>query len=153
MNSKLVLLADNKHIEGEIQCVGFARNWLEVNRGVTFSQVVIAFDIWKSINSYKRLIDGVFMNVHTRLNGSRFLPCIGDLIIYHRDFFGTGHVAVVKKVDKTQKTVSVIEKNYMDYYQELDQQRQIPFTTDGKNYWLQEQHILGWKHINEFSNN
>jgi CHAP domain len=131
---------------GVIQCVGFARHWLEANKGVTFSQVATAFDIWESINSYKRLVDGALLKVVNRINGSCYLPQLGDLIIYHREFYGTGHVAVVKNVNERAKTISVVEQNYKEQYQSPVQQRKIRFLTNNRGYWLQEQHILGWKH-------
>ena len=131
---------------GDIQCVGFARHWLETNEGVTFSQVAIAVDIWESINTYKRLVDGALLKVINRINGSCYLPQLGDLIIYHREFYGTGHVAVVKNVNERAKTISVVEQNYKAQYQSTDQQRQIRFLYHNGGYWLQEQHILGWKH-------
>lgn len=132
-----------------IQCVGFARHWLEMNQGVTFPQVAIAFDIWESINSYKRLIDGVMLKVVNRINGSRYMPQLGDLIIYHREFYGTGHVAVVKEVNETAKTIHVVEQNYMERHQSLDQQRQITYSTGGRGCWLQERYILGWKQLTQ----
>ena len=113
---------------------------------MTFSQVATAFDIWESIISYKRLVDGALLKVVNRINGSHYLPQLGDLIIYHREFYGTGHVAVVTNVNESTKTISVVEQNYKEQYQSPDQQRTIKFLTNNRGYWLQEQHILGWKH-------
>jgi len=138
---------DKQPASGIIQCVGFARHWLEVNKGVTFHQVAIAFDIWKSINSYKRLIDGAVLKVANRINGSRYLPQPGDLVIYHREFYGTGHVAVVMDVNENTKTISVVEQNYKGRHQSPYQQRQIKLLSNNRGYWLQEQHILGWKQL------
>lgn len=139
--------ANDLSTTGVIQCVGFARYWLEINQGVTFPQVDNAFDIWESINSYRRVIDGVMLKVINRINGCRYLPQLGDLIIYHQGFYGTGHVAVVQEVDETAKTIHVVEQNYMGRNRLPDQQRLISFSTSGRGYCLQEQHILGWKHL------
>ncbi len=128
------------------QCVGFARNWLEANKGVTFSQVNYAFEIWESIYSYKRLIDGVVLKVDNRINGSRYFPEMGDLIIYQKNFFGTGHVAVVKSINKSTNLIDVVEQNYKEQYQSPKQQRKIKFLMKGERCCLQEPHILGWKH-------
>jgi hypothetical protein len=138
---------ENQAATDNRQCVGFARHWLEVNKGVTFPQVAIACDIWESINSYTRLIDDAQLTVVNRKNGGRHLPQAGDLIIYHRAFYGTGHVAVVKTVNETVQTISVVEQNYRERQQSPHQQRHIPFSINSKIYWLQEPHILGWKHI------
>jgi len=130
------------------QCVGFARNYLEINLGLSFSQVDLASDIWNQINSYRCLSDGCQLEVINRRNGDCYLPEPGELIIYNKKHQGTGHVAVVTHVNAADNNIYVAEQNYMSNYQAPEHRRLISFIQRGNKYDLQESGILGWKHIN-----
>jgi len=138
---------NNSTITATTQCVGFARNWLESHLGMTFSQVKLAADIWQSINHYQRLSDSSSHLVNNRKNGGRHPPQQGDLIIYHKNLLGTGHVAVVTDI-KDNKTILVTEQNYLNRYQSPSHRRAIAFSQRGNSYWLQDRFIIGWKQIN-----
>ena len=134
-------------VSGTAQCVGFARRWLEINRGLTFPDVDKAADIWLQVTHFNQLTGNQQLEVSNRSNGSIQPPRYGDLIIYNRRFGGTGHVAVVTAFDQDLKSISVVEQNYMNRYQSPGQQRQIPFLKIDNGFRLQQEHIIGWKHI------
>lgn len=127
------------------QCVEFARRWLIRNRGESFGDVNTAADIWK-LDSYTRLADGAEIFATNRLNGSAQSPQKGDLLIYAKEYLGTGHVAVVIEVDATQSILRVGEQNFDNRPWPARYARSIPFVQQNSRYWVLDAYLLGWKH-------
>ena len=134
-------------VSGTAQCVGFARRWLEINKGLSFPEVKKAADIWHQVSHYHQLTDNTLLKVSNRNNGHTQPPHYGDLIIYDHHLNGTGHVAVVTAFDQLTKMISVVEQHYMNCYQSPGQKRHIPFLKINNGFRLQHKHIVGWKHI------
>jgi hypothetical protein len=128
------------------QCVEFARRWLIRNRGLTFGDVDIAADIW-AIDSFTRLSDGSKVPVVNQLNGANALPQKGDLLIYAKDYLGTGHAAVVLDVDRAKGLIRVGEENYENQKWPANYARSIEFITRNSHYWVLDAYLLGWKHF------
>ena len=126
------------------QCVEFARRWLIRNRGLTFGDVDIAADIW-NIDTYTRLADGGELRVSNQVNGATLLPQKGDLLIYAKEYLGTGHAAVVVEVDKASGVLKVGEQNYENKKWPANYARTIPFIERNGHYWLLDAYLLGWK--------
>lgn len=80
------------------------------------------------------------------VNGSSQPPRVGDLLIYARAFYGTGHVAVVTAVDLKKGVIKVAEQNYNNKPWPGDYARSVELYKKSKHYWLLDAYILGWKH-------
>lgn len=128
------------------QCVEYARRWLIRNRGLTFGDVNTASDIWK-LDTFIKLADGSERFVGNRLNGSPQLPQKGDLLVYAKEFLGTGHVAVVIEVNAKQGSLRVGEQNFDNRKWPAHYARSIPFIKKGGRYWVLDAYLMGWKHI------
>jgi glutathionylspermidine amidase/synthetase len=130
------------------QCVEYARRWLLVNRGVVFGDVDIAADIWNNIDHLTEVATNKIIPLESYLNGSNIPPQVGDLLVYAKAFHNTGHVAVVIEVDIKGGVVNVGEQNYNNDPWPGGFSRKIELIKMGKNYWLLDAYLLGWKHSN-----
>lgn len=128
------------------QCVEFARRWLMENYGLMFKSVNIAADIWSDVDSYINIENDSKMSVTSILNGSTSLPVRGDLLIYNKSLFGTGHVAVVTAVSVKDKQIYIAEQNYKNEKWMEDHSRSIMYKEVEGRFWLDESDLLGWKH-------
>ena len=129
------------------QCVEYARRWLLKNYGLVYGDVDIAADIWqlKFVSTPDKKKQRNFINV---LNGSnRNVPKRGDLLIYSSEFYGTGHVAVVVKVDVDKNIVLVGEQNFNNEMWEGEYSRAIPYVVHDDKTWLLDTYLVGWKRI------
>ena len=97
---------DNKKIYCGIkwQCVEFARRYLIVTHGITFSDVTSAFQI---PDAKFTTLDGK-QNIEVRNNLQ-----VGSLIVWPKNYMANsvdGHVAVVSSI--TPNGITVVEQNY-----------------------------------------
>jgi hypothetical protein len=83
------------------------------------------------------------------VNGAKIPPQPGDLLVYARAFYDTGHVAVVTHVDYENGVIEVAEQNYNNQPWAGDHARTIEFVKQGNSYWLLDGYLLGWKHVND----
>jgi glutathionylspermidine amidase/synthetase len=149
-NSKCVVFEPSRH-EGTYtgikwQCVEYARRWLLVNKGVVYGDVDYAIDIWDKINHYRDVQWDEKVPVANHVNGSETAPREGDLLIYAKVMFGgTGHVAVVTEVDAAKGIVKVAEQNFLNQQWPGNYSREIPLIRKGKQYWLLDGYLVGWK--------
>jgi glutathionylspermidine amidase/synthetase len=87
------------------QCVEFVRRYLQVKRGITFSDVDSAFEI---PNVQFTTLNGVLVHPTNELK-------VGSIIVWSKnleDKYIDGHVAIVTSVTPTG--VTVVEQNYID---------------------------------------
>jgi hypothetical protein len=129
------------------QCVEYARRWLLVKRGAVFGDVDIAADIWTEIDHLTRVSDRTAIPLVARLNGSESPPRVGDLLIYAKAFYGTGHVAVVLGVDPARKLIKVGEQNFDNQPWTGTHARQIEYIKKSGHVWLLDPFLIGWKEI------
>jgi len=129
------------------QCVEYARRWLLVHKGMVFGDVDVAADIWTKIDHLTHVADKKQMPLKSYLNGSTQAPRVGDLLIYARAFYGTGHVAVVTEVNLKKGVIKVGEQNFNNTPWPGNYARSIEFYKKNHHYWLLDAYILGWKHI------
>ncbi|EDN66083.1 D-alanyl-glycyl endopeptidase-like protein [Beggiatoa sp. PS] len=129
------------------QCVEFARRWLLTHQGVVYGDVDIAADLWHKIDFVSRVADGKQFKLASHLNGSNQAPQVGDLLIYAKAFFQTGHVAVVTGVDLKVGIIQVAEQNFANQTWEGDYAREIPLIEQEGQYWLLDGYLLGWKRV------
>ncbi len=129
------------------QCVEYARRWLLKNEGVVYGDVDIAADIWsiEFVHSSDKQQHYDFMGIVNGSDGS-FLQR-GDLLIYSREFYGTGHVAVVLRVDLEKQLVYVGEQNFKNKNWDKNYARAIPYIMRNNATWLLDSYIVGWKRI------
>ena len=131
----------------EWQCVEYARRWLIHNLGLTFADVPCACDIWRHIQAYHRIDSEQPVRVESNLNGEALPPGIGSLLIYGREYKGTGHVAVVTGVDFESSEIRVCEANYLNRYWPGDYARRLPLVARNGGFWVLDAHLIGWKTI------
>jgi glutathionylspermidine amidase/synthetase len=129
------------------QCVEYARRWLLVNKGAVYSEVDVAADIWDKIDHLTHVATIKKLPLKSYLNGSKQSPQAGDLLIYAREFYDTGHVAVITNVNHEKGFIEVGEQNYSNEPWPEDYARTIQLIKKGENYWLLDGYLLGWKHI------
>lgn len=125
------------------QCVEFTRRWLIHNRGLTFGDVDVAADMWK-LSALSRLSDHSQVPLQTFVNGSKTGPKRGDLIIYAKEYLGTGHAAIVLSVNQRQGRVRVAEQNFNNKKWPARYARNIDLINKNGHYWLLDAYLLGW---------
>lgn len=128
------------------QCVEFARRWLLQKQGVIYGDVDTAADIWK-LTTITNVADNKPLPFHSYPNGAMISPQVGDLLIYAKEFLGTGHVAVIIGLDKTAGLIKVAEQNFSNDKWSADYARAIDFLEKEGKYWLLDGYLLGWKHV------
>ena len=131
------------------QCVEYARRWLLINKGAIYGDVEVAADIWDKIDHLTHVATQKKLPLENHVNGSNKQPQAGDLLIYARAFYDTGHVAVVTNVDYEKGVVEVAEQNYKNEPWAGDYSRSIDLVKKGDNYWLLDGYLLGWKHVKD----
>lgn len=131
----------------EWQCVEYARRWLLKNKQSVFASVDFAYEIWSKIPSLKRVSDNADVLLTNWPNGSAREPRAGDLLIYSQEFAGTGHVAVITKVDRRNRELWVAEQNNRNEPWPGKYARKIPYVTRGKQFWLLDTYLIGWKSL------
>ncbi len=127
------------------QCVEFTRRWLIQNRGLTFGDVDVAADIW-ALQKLTRLSDQTTVPLTRFENGASQIPERGDLLVYGREFLGTGHAAIVLQVDRKRGVIRVGEQNFKNQKWPGHYARAIPFIHKNGRYWILDAYILGWMH-------
>jgi len=129
------------------QCVEYARRWLLINQGAVFGDVGTAADIWTNIDRLTRVSDQTVVPLVACLNGSEQPSQFGDLLIYAKAFYGTGHVAVVLGVDPTQKLIWVGEQNFDNQPLTGSHAREVEFIEKEGRFWILDPYLIGWKHV------
>jgi hypothetical protein len=127
------------------QCVEFARRWLLDNMGVVYGDVDTASDIWGKISFVIRVADGRRLPLQSFINGSSVPPATGDLLVYAKEYLGTGHVAVVTEVDLAKGRIKVAEQNFLNRPWPGNFARQIDVVSKSGGYWVLDPYLLGWK--------
>jgi len=89
------------------------------------------------------------MPLVAHLNGSEQPPQVGDLLIYAKAFYDTGHVAVVTGVDPEQNLIKVGEQNFNNRRWQGRYARQVEYIKKNGGYWVLDPYLIGWKHVTE----
>ncbi len=71
----------------------------------------------------------------------------GDLLIYSRAFYSTGHVAVVLKVDEEKQRLYLGEQNFDNNIWQGDYARDIPYIRRENEIWVLDPYLIGWKRV------
>ena len=128
------------------QCVKYARRWLLHEIGVVYGDVDVAADIW-SLEKVTNPITEETLQFISIVNGAPHKPKRGDLLIYGKEYLGTGHVAVIVNIDEQQSTVQVAEQNYLNSKWEAKFARSISYVNRSEKYWLLDAYLIGWKRV------
>ncbi|MFK7794364.1 MAG: CHAP domain-containing protein [Gammaproteobacteria bacterium] len=129
------------------QCVEYARRWLLVNTGVVYGDVDVAADIWQleNVTSADKKSQKPFISI---LNGDQQHGLQrGDLLIYSRAFYGTGHVAVVLKVDEKKQRLYLGEQNFDNGLWQQGYARDVPYVKHEDGIWVLDPYLIGWKRV------
>ena len=151
-NSDCVIFEPN-HLEDvytgiKWQCVEYARRWLLKEQGVVFGDVDIAADIW-GIAHVNNPHSNQTLKFDSVVNGSATLPQRGDLLIYGKEYLGTGHVAVVVSIDEERNTIQVAEQNYANTKWQQNYAREIAYINIDNRFWLLDSYLVGWKRMHQ----
>ena len=135
------------------QCVEYARRWLLVNRGVTFGDVGMAYEIMdlKTVTvQTPGPRKGTELPLYRCENGGPVPPVAGAMLIWGRDWDRTGHVAIITEVvpGKAMK-VRIAEQNNEDWKWAAgnDYAREMPLEFKDGRYTIVEPEgfsVLGW---------
>ncbi len=136
---------DGRFLGMKWQCVEYARRWLYTAKGAVFGDVDVAADVWRRVDALTRVADGGRIALTAHPNGSPSPPRPGDLLVYGDEFLGTGHLAVVLRVDPAAGTVEVAEQNYDNRPWPADHARRIDLVERGGRFWLLDAYLIGWK--------
>ena len=128
------------------QCVEFTRRWLISQHGLTFGDVDVAADMW-ALKTLTKLSDQSSVALQTFENGAKQPPKRGDLLIYGREYLGTGHAAIVLQVDRKRGRVLVAEQNLKNRKWLGKYARTIQFIQKDGRYWVLDAYLLGWKRV------
>jgi len=128
----------------EWQCVEFARRWLIKEKGLTFESIDVAADLWNKITHLVGVKTKEPKPLTKHVNGAATLPAEGDLLVYAREYQGTGHVAIVLSVNRAQKLIFLGEQNFENLPWKHDFARAISYVSRGGRYWLLDSYLLGW---------
>jgi len=142
-------IVDHVNTGMEWQCVEFARRWLYRTHGLVFESVDNAYNIWDSITDLVDVKTGTRQNLKNLSNGSAESPQRGDLLIWSADYLGTGHVAIVVRVDQQEGYVEVAEQNFLNQAWPGSYARRIPLQQREGGVWLDDDYLLGWKRLLE----
>ena len=128
------------------QCVEFTRRWLISQHSLTFGDVDVAADMW-ALKSLTKLSDQSSVPLKTFENGTKQPPKHGDLLIYGREYLGTGHAAIVLQVDRKRGMVRVAEQNFKNQKWPGQYARTIQLIQKDGRYWVLDPYLLGWKRV------
>ena len=128
------------------QCVEFTRRWLISQHGLSFGDVDVAADMW-ALKTLTKLSDQSSVTLKTFVNGSKQPPKYGDLLIYGREYLGTGHAAIVLQVDRKRGILLVAEQNLKNQKWPGNYARTIQLIQKNGRYWLLDAYLLGWKRL------
>lgn len=132
------------------QCVEFARRWMYLNRGYTFDDIAMAYDIFE-LRSVRVIASDRLLPLHSFRNGARRRPEPGCLLIWNEGghFEDTGHVAIVTEV--TDDYVRIVEQNvdHLVWPEGRDYSRELSVTLGADGEFLvsctfPDTIILGW---------
>jgi glutathionylspermidine amidase/synthetase len=153
-NSDCIIFEPN-HLEDiytgiKWQCVEYARRWLLNEQGVVFGDVDIAADIWE-IADVNNPHSNQSFKFDSIVNGAVALPQRGDLLIYGKEYLGTGHVAVVVSIDEKRNTIQVAEQNYANTKWQQHYAREIDYIRVDNRVWLLDSYLVGWKRVQQIN--
>ena len=149
-NASCVVFEPNHHDEIytgiKWQCVEYARRWLLHEYDVVYGDVDIAADIW-ALSEVSNPISKISFKFDSIVNGAASTPQRGDLLIYSKEFLGTGHVAVVVALNEEEKTISVAEQNFTNALWKEKYARKIEYVIRDDRIWLLDHYLVGWKRV------
>lgn len=128
------------------QCVEYARRWLLSELNVVFGDVDIAAQIW-NLDNVTNPINGKQFQFESMVNGSKQRPKRGDLLVYGKEYLGTGHVAVIVSLDEKEQTIKVAEQNYFNLEWGGNFARKISYLAKDEQYWILDGYLIGWKRV------
>ena len=128
------------------QCVEYARRWLLTKLNVVFGDVDIAAHIW-NLEKVTNPKNGSLFQFDSMVNGSKSKPQRGDLLVYGKEYLGTGHVAVIVNFDEHGQTLQVAEQNYFNSKWDGNYAREISYIIKNEEYWVLDGYLIGWKRV------
>jgi hypothetical protein len=130
------------------QCVEYARRYLVLAHGVSFPSVGMAWEIFENLESFETVeTDDKAtprpVKITKHRDGSTVPPEAEDVLIWRRELRGTGHVAIITKVDES--SVYICEQNWEDEnWEGRDYGRQLRLEVKDGKYYIIDPYITGW---------
>jgi glutathionylspermidine amidase/synthetase len=131
------------------QCVEYARRYLLLTFGITFSSVRMAWNIFTDLNSFENAIDKSPIKIKKYFNGStNIAPSVHSLLIWSKEYHRTGHVAVITNV--TDSFIEICEQNWNNkLWKNPNFSRRLKLINERGSYFIKESNILGWINIDK----
>ncbi len=127
------------------QCVEFARRWLFTEFGMSFPSIDFAYEFWGKIDHLVAVAEKKDVPLEKHLNGDLAIPERGDILLYGQDLAGTGHIAIILRVDRRKKEIYIGEENLENKAWPSDYARKVSYVeVKGKN-WILDPYLIGWK--------
>lgn len=141
---------DGVYMGHKWQCVELARRWMYLNKGYTFDDIAMAYDIFQ-LRTVRVAKDGTLLPLKSFRNGSKRVPEPGALLIWNDggEFDVTGHVAVITEVfpNKLRCIEQNVEHEVWPEGQDWSRELRITRGADG-GYWVEctyeDTSLLGW---------
>jgi len=143
-NSSFILIGKTRFFTGtKWQCVEYARRYLLLTFGVTFSSIPMAWNIFTDIDAFQNVADKSPRKINKHLNGSVIPPIVHSLLIWTKACNRTGHVAVITNV--TDSFVEICEQNWdQKVWKNPNFSRRLPLVKEGELYFIKKTNIFGW---------
>ena len=135
------------------QCVEYARRWLLINKGCTFRDLPMAYNIMElsDVTIQRGEDKGRTLPLRAHHNGKGAeAPTVGSMLIWASSYDGTGHVAIITEVGRD--FVRVAEQNFEDWMwpEGANYARELKLSLNDGVYTVHDKHeILGWQSISE----
>jgi hypothetical protein len=115
---------------------------------VVFGDVEIAASIW-DVTEVENPTTKQKYKFDSIVNGAHAMPARGDLLIYSKEYLGTGHVAVITAVNSEAQTIHVAEQNFFNTKWQANYAREIPYTIFKDRIWILDSYLVGWKRVTQ----
>jgi hypothetical protein len=121
------------------ECVEYARRYLLMRYGITFHSVNNAYELFDM--KYFITLENNVIPIQIYPNGSNVSPKKDSLLIWGKEWQGTGHVAVV--IDIHSHFISIAEQNIDKPWISPNISRILPFYSH-HSYFIDSPYLLGW---------
>ena len=131
------------------QCVEYTRRWLFRTYGLVYSDVNFAYELWEKINAFIDSASNEAVKTININNGSITALKVGDLLVYSKEYLGTGHVAVILSIDLEENKIYIGEQNYLNQHWPGDYARELTLKKEIEGFLIVDELLLGIKRIKQ----
>lgn len=130
---------DNHYCGLKWQCVELIRRYLIIKYNISFQQIDNAYEIF-NLDHFYYLKTNKKIKIYKIPNGSLESPKVGSILVWSKEYKGTGHVAIVTDIKNDH--IKIIEQNWNNKKWRKNYSRKIPYIYHHGFYMNED--ILGW---------